>query len=74
MARTALARGDVGLAGELWGAVCREREGRAGWEERRPAFGGQLVDEDDRRFRDSVERGRELDLWDAVAIALGEER
>jgi predicted ATPase/class 3 adenylate cyclase len=70
LAQVALARGDVERAGVLWGAVSAHDERMWGvhairgaedmQKERRPAF------------LDALDRGRELELWDAVAIALGE--
>jgi predicted ATPase/class 3 adenylate cyclase len=73
IARAARERGDVELAGELWGAVCSEGEQMAGWEERRPDVGASLLDETRPEFLGAYERGRRLELWDAVAIALGED-
>jgi hypothetical protein len=71
LARIALARDELERAGLLWGAASRQGEHKFGaqmrrWadvmnEERRPAFVAAFA------------RGQELDLWDAAAIALGEE-
>lgn len=35
-------------------------------------IGGELLHETRPEFQAAVTRGRDLDLWDAVAIALGE--
>jgi ATP/maltotriose-dependent transcriptional regulator MalT len=74
IARVALARGDVERAGTLWGALEAEhaRTRHRIWEQRRPQRAGPLLSEGDPRFVAAVERGRELDLWDAVAMALDE--
>ncbi len=69
MVRAARARGELGLAGELWGAVRREGEGHASWDETRHSD-DLLLEEDHPDFLASVERGRTLDLTEAVAIAL----
>jgi hypothetical protein len=73
MARAAHDRGDLELAGQLWGAVSAEGEQLPGWEERRPLAGASLLDETRPEFLAAYERGRRLDFWDAVAIALGED-
>ena len=36
-------------------------------------MGDELLGEAALEFAAAVERGRELDLWDAVAVALGED-
>jgi predicted ATPase/class 3 adenylate cyclase len=71
LAQAALARGEVERAGLLWG--CAESEITTTqtrfdheW------FGGALTAETSPSFTASRDRGRRLDLWDAVAIALGE--
>lgn len=71
LARTALARDELERAGVLWGAVSERGKGIWGlvahpWfdaldVEMRPSFAA------------AFERGRELDLWDAAAIALGDD-
>jgi predicted ATPase len=72
LARVALARGDLERAGALWGAAEREAERLPRWSGERARRGGPLLDETDPLFVAGSERGRGLDLWDAVAIALGE--
>ncbi len=75
LARVALARGDRRRAGLLWGALESEAE-RAHlpiWERVRSDRAGPLLDETDRRFVRALDDGRELDLWGALAIALGED-
>jgi len=73
LAQTALARDDFAQAALLWGAA--ENEGRRlpKWADERERRGGSLVGEARPEFLVAVERGRELELWDAVAIALGED-
>ena len=75
LARVALARGDGERAGLLWGGVQAESErvpyGR--WHARSSELAADLLSESGQVFLAAVERGRELDLWDAAAIALGEE-
>ena len=74
LARAALARGHQRRAGLFWGAVEAENErapNRA-WEHRRAERAGPLVGETDPEFIAGVAEGRQLDVWDAVAIALGE--
>jgi predicted ATPase/class 3 adenylate cyclase len=72
LARAARARGEPGRAGMLWGAVLGEGERLPGWHERQSILAGELLDESSNEFAGAVEQGRALDLWDAVAIALGE--
>jgi predicted ATPase/class 3 adenylate cyclase len=74
LARTALARGDDRRAGVYWGAVEAEKErapNRAWWQ-RLAERAGPLLDEAGPEFLTGVEEGRQLDIWDAVAVALGE--
>jgi hypothetical protein len=62
-------------AGVLWGAADAETERRPvgpGSAGARTAW-GPLLDEASPEFLSSVNTGRQLDLWDAVAIALGED-
>ena len=73
LAQAARATGDRHRAGTLWGAAEREAERLPRWTHERARRGGALVDETDPVFTTAFERGRELDLWDAVAIALGED-
>jgi predicted ATPase len=74
LAQVVLAQGDLERAGLLWGATSAEGERHPGpWEARKARWAGALVREDRLEFLTAVERGRELDLWDAVAIALGED-
>ena len=73
LAQVLLARGELERAGMLWGATEAEGERVPGWEVRGRRWGGDLVDEDRPEFLAAVARGRELDLWDAVAIALEQE-
>jgi predicted ATPase/class 3 adenylate cyclase len=74
LARVALARDHKHRAGLLWGAVEAnlERspgEGQQRWYVEAPAA---LTGEVDPEFVAGVGEGRSVDLWDAVAIALGE--
>jgi predicted ATPase/class 3 adenylate cyclase len=74
LARIALLRRERRRAGLLWGAVESEIERAASrfWVRRRAERAGPLLEEDDAEFLRSTDDGRELDLWDAVAIALDE--
>jgi predicted ATPase len=72
LAQVAHARGDLNRAGILWGAAEREAERIPRWPSERSRRGGPLLDEPNPVFRSGVERGRAVDLWDAVAIALGD--
>jgi predicted ATPase/class 3 adenylate cyclase len=74
LARAALARGHDRRAGLLWGAVEAENERTPNrvWQDRRAERAARLVGETDPAFVEGVAEGRQLDLWDAVAIALGE--
>ena len=74
LARAARARGNLRRAGVLWGAVEAENErapSRA-WLRWRAERAGPLLDETDLEFSAAVREGRQLEIWDAVAIALGE--
>ena len=73
LAQVAHATGDSHHAGILWGAAEREAERLPRWTDERARRGGALVDETDRVFTTAFECGREIDLWDAVAFALGED-
>jgi predicted ATPase/class 3 adenylate cyclase len=71
LAQIALARGELDRAGTLWGAVSAHDERKWGVHALRGA-------EDMRKelrpaFLAAFERGRQLELWDAVAVALGED-
>jgi hypothetical protein len=70
LAQAALGRGDLERAGLLWGAAQKEAESVPRWTEERARRGGALLEEDGEPFTSAVERGRELDLWDAAALAL----
>ena len=74
IARVALTRDDPRRAGVLWGAVDAETERSPSriWQRRRPDRAGPLLDEASLEFLSSVDTGRQLELWDAVGIALGE--
>jgi hypothetical protein len=75
LAQLALARGQLDRAGVLWGAAEEEakRFSALGFPARRlDERSGALLTEERPAFRVALERGRELELWDAVAIALGE--
>jgi predicted ATPase/class 3 adenylate cyclase len=73
LARVALGRDDLDRAGLLWGAVEAEGDALPRWQGERELRGGELVEEARPEFLAAFARGRELDLWDAAAIALGEE-
>jgi hypothetical protein len=70
LAQAAHACGDLQRAGLLWGAVEREGERLPRWPDERTRRGGVLPDEARELFLVGVDRGRQLDLWDAAAIAL----
>lgn len=71
LAQVALERRDLMRAGLLWG--CAERELARSVSRHDVALnGGPLLTELDPSFVTAVEHGQRLDLWDAVAIALGE--
>lgn len=73
LGQVAHARGDLCRAGTLWGAAEREAERLPRWSDERARRGGALVVETDSAFAAAVERGRRLELWDAVAFALRED-
>jgi predicted ATPase/class 3 adenylate cyclase len=74
LAQVVLARGDFERAGLLWGAASVEGERHpASWELKKERWAGTLVDETSPEFLAAVARGRELDLWDAAALVLGED-
>jgi predicted ATPase/class 3 adenylate cyclase len=76
LARAALGQGERRRAGVLWGAVEAEsqRAPSRAWERSRAERGGLLLDEVDAEFLAGVKDGRQLDVWDAVAVALGEDQ
>jgi predicted ATPase len=71
LAQVALARGDLERAGLLWGAAEVEGERLPRWADERARRGGPLLEEEREPFADAHERGRELDIWDAVETAFG---
>jgi predicted ATPase len=73
LAQVALARGLLERAGTLWGSAGQELTVRVGWDELRVSLGGTLLGEDRPAFLAGCERGKEVDIWEAVAIALGED-
>jgi ATP/maltotriose-dependent transcriptional regulator MalT len=73
LAQVALARGDLERAGMLWGTACAEGERLPEWEDRVRSWASDLLAEGRPEFVDAIERGRRLDLWDAAAVALGED-
>jgi hypothetical protein len=71
LAQAAHARGELDRAGLLWG--CAETEVTdEPFRVDRDRFAGSLLAEEAPLFTAARERGRKLDLWDAVAVALGE--
>jgi len=74
LAQLALARGDLRHAGLLWGAAEKEAQRLPHWSKERARRGGPLLDEAADAFVTGEQAGRELDLWDAAAVALGEDR
>lgn len=75
LARAALARGEIERAGLVWGAIQAEtlRVPYGTWLAQQSERAGELLGESAPEFLAAVEQGRQLDLWDAAAIALGEE-
>ncbi len=73
LAQLALARDDLERAGMLWGAAENEAASLPRWADERAQRGGPLLEESRATFVVARERGRELDLWDAAALALDEE-
>ncbi len=75
LARAALAQAQRRHAGLLWGAVEAERERgpHHAWERRRAERAGPLLHETDPEFVAGVQEGRQLDVWDAATIALGDD-
>jgi predicted ATPase/class 3 adenylate cyclase len=75
LARVTLARADRRGAGLLWGALEGEsaQSPHGIWLRVRADYAGPLLDETDPEFLTAVEDGKALDIWDAVALALGEQ-
>ena len=73
LAQVALARGELERAGLLWGAAEAEAESLPRWAEERSRRAGALLEEDREPFAEARDRGRVLNLWDAAAVALGDE-
>ena len=73
LAQVALARGDLERAGLLWGAAEKEGERLPRWPDERARRLGSLVEEDREPVVAARESGRALDLWDAAALALGDD-
>jgi predicted ATPase len=75
LARVKLALGERQAAGQIWGAVEAETERvpSGSWQARRIEMAADLIAEAAPEFVAAVDEGRALDLWDAAAIALGEE-
>ncbi|HUG63644.1 MAG TPA: adenylate/guanylate cyclase domain-containing protein [Gaiellaceae bacterium] len=72
LARAALRRGELVRAGLLWGAAEAELAvlpTRFGVE----WYGAELLDETDPTFASARAQGRTLELWEGVAIALGDD-
>jgi predicted ATPase/class 3 adenylate cyclase len=72
LAQVALARGDLDRAGLLWGVAEKEGGSLPRWPDERDRRLGALLDEDREEVVAARERGRELDLWHAAEIALGD--
>jgi hypothetical protein len=70
LAQVALARGDLERAGLLWGAADAEGARIPRWSDERARRAGPVLEEGREPFASA--RDRTLDIWDAVAIALGE--
>jgi hypothetical protein len=73
LAQVALGRGDLERAGALWGAAENEAKNLPRWSDERAQRGGSLLDESRGPFVVARDMGRELDVWDAAALALGED-
>ncbi len=74
LAQVALCRGDLERAGLLWGAAEKEAESLPRWPDERARRIGDLAEEEREPVLAARERGRALDLWDAVELALGDSR
>jgi predicted ATPase/class 3 adenylate cyclase len=74
LAQVALARGNLERAGVLWGAAETEAKAFPRWPAERARRAGALAEETREPFLAARNRGQELDIWDAAAIALDEDR
>ena len=72
LARVARLADDLERAALLWGAVCAEGERLPGWDARRAGLSREALDDLANVASATFERGRALDLDEAVGIALGE--
>jgi predicted ATPase len=72
LAQVALARGNLEQAGLLWGAAEKEAESLPRWPDEHARRIGALAEEERESVVAARERGRGLDLWEAVEIALGD--
>jgi predicted ATPase/class 3 adenylate cyclase len=72
LAQVALARDELERAGLLWGAAESEATHFLSWDGERARRIGTLAGGRGQSLARAYSKGRELDLWDAVAIALGE--
>jgi predicted ATPase/DNA-binding SARP family transcriptional activator len=70
LARVALARDDLERSGLLWGAMSEQAGGMLG--PRAMRWRDELRAETRPEFLAAVVRGRELELWDAAALALAD--
>ncbi len=73
LAQVALARGDLERAGLLWGASETEARSLPRWPEERALRAGALLEEARQPFLAACDSGRALELWQAAAVALGED-
>jgi predicted ATPase/DNA-binding SARP family transcriptional activator len=71
LARVALARDDLERAGLLWGAISDQVGGMLG--PRAIRWRDELRREARPAFLEALARGRELELWDAAAVALADD-
>jgi predicted ATPase len=71
LAQIALARGDLERAGILWAAVSAHDERKWGVHAMRDAE--RMRNEANPKFLSALERGRRLELWEVVGIALGDD-
>jgi predicted ATPase len=75
VARLAMESGDERLAGVIWGAIEAEekRNPMGAWAKERPRLGAPVLEHAGPGFDQGREEGAELDLDQAVGVALGEE-